>query len=514
MNGAESLVRTLVASGVDVCFTNPGTSEMHFVASLDAVPEMRAVLALFEGVAAGAADGWARMTGRPAATLFHLGPGLGNAIANLHNARRASTPMVNIVGDHATYHLQYDAPLASDLAGIARPVSGWFHSSSSARTVAADAARAVAAARTGAGQIATLVLPADTAWDEAAGPATPIAPPVAPVPDDAAIARVATLLRNGMKTAILMRGRIAQAGGLALAGRVAAATGADLLADTFMPRQDRGAGVVAVTRIPYFAEQATEMLAKYEQIVLVGAKPPVSFFAYPGKASWLAPEGCTFAVLAHEHEDAVAGMAALADVLGAPAQPAGISPLRIDEPSADRLNAYTAGNVIASLLPEGAIVIEEGGTSGGGAAAALATAAPHTALALTGGAIGIGMPLALGAAIACPDRKVVNLEGDGSGMYTLQALWSQARENTDTVTIVYSNRSYSILKVELGRVGAPVDGHATGPLFSLDNPALDWVSLAAGMGVEGSRATTLDQFRSQLASAMRVRGPRLIEVVL
>src|SRR5579859_4059193 len=291
MNGAESLVLTLAASGVDTCFSNPGTSEMHFVAALDSIEGVRPILGLFEGAVTGMADGYGRMAEKPACTLLHLGPGLANGLANLHNARRAQTPIVNIVGDHATYHAQYDARLASDIAGFARPVSGWVHSSPSARTVAADGARAVHAALSPPGQIATLILPADTAWNAADGPA-PALPRPQPAPvAGATVDFVAQALKSGKTSAILLRGAALKDEGLAAAGRIAVATGARLFCDTFAPRLARGAGRVAVERIPYFAEQIVETFATVEQLVLVGAKPPVSFFAYPGKPSWGLPEG-------------------------------------------------------------------------------------------------------------------------------------------------------------------------------------------------------------------------------
>ena len=169
MNGAESLVRTLVAGGVDVCFSNPGTSEMHFVAALDRVEGMRCVLGLFEGVVTGAADGYFRMKGTPASTLLHLGPGLANGLANLHNAKKANSGIVNIVGQHATHHIGYNAPLTSDIEGLARPMSAWVRTSPDAKSVSADGAAAIAAARSAPPQIATLILPADTAWNEADG---------------------------------------------------------------------------------------------------------------------------------------------------------------------------------------------------------------------------------------------------------------------------------------------------------------------------------------------------------
>ncbi len=514
MNGAESLVRTLVASGVEVCFSNPGTSELHFVAALDKVDGMRPILALFEGIATGAADGYGRMAGKPAATLLHLGPGLSNGLANLHNARRAGTPLVNIVGDHATYHAQYDAPLASDIAGLARPVSAWVHAATSAATVASDGARAVQAALAAPGQIATLILPADTAWLEAERPA-PKLPHLVPAPVTlAAVDGVARALRDGKKSALLIRGAALRGRGLVAAGRIAAKTGARLLCDTFAPRLERGAGIVAVERIPYFAEQIVDFLKDLEHLVLVGAKPPVSFFAYPGKPSWCVPAGCAIHHLAEPHEDSVGALEALAEALGAKGEPAGVAPLKRPERPSGKLNAYTAGQGIAFHLPENAILSDEAATSGAGTALFTATAPRHDHLALTGGSIGQGLPVATGAAVACPDRKVVCLHGDGGAMYTLQSLWTQAREKLDVTTVIFANKSYAILNIELMRVGAENPGPKALGMLDLRNPELDWLALARGMGVEASRATTAEEFADQFASCMKGRGPRLIEAVL
>jgi acetolactate synthase-1/2/3 large subunit len=514
MNGAESLVRTLVDSGVEVCFANPGTSEMHFVAALDRVDGMRAILGLFEGAVTGMADGYGRMAQKPACTLLHLGPGLANGLANLHNARRAATPIVNIVGDHATYHAQYDAPLASDIMGFARPVSAWVQSSPSALTVAADGARAVEAALQPPGQIATLILPADTAWNEAEGPSPALPRPVPAPAGEAAIARVAAALKSDKKTTILIRGAALKERGLLAAGRIAAKTGARLACDTFTARLQRGAGRVAVNRIPYFAEQIVEFFADTRQLILVGAKPPVSFFAYPGKPSWGLPEGCTIHHLAQAHEDGTQALEALADALGAPREPAHVAQLKTVESIADKFDQYAIGQVIARHLPEGAILSDEAATSGAGTALATITAAPHDQLSLTGGSIGQGLPVATGAAVAAPQSKVVCIHGDGGAMYTLQSLWTQARENLDVTTVIFANKSYAILNIELARVGAGNPGPKALSMLDLHKPDLDWTKLASGMGVEASRATNIKEFEAQFEAAMRGRGPRLIEAVL
>jgi acetolactate synthase-1/2/3 large subunit len=514
MNGAESLLRSLIASGVDVCFGNPGTSEMHFVAALDSVEGMRPILCLFEGVVTGAADGYGRMAGKPACTLLHLGPGLANGLANLHNARRASSPVVNIVGDHASSHARYEAPLTSDIKGFARPVSDWIHSSGSALTVGADAARAVQASLEGAGQIATLILPADTAWSQADGVASPLPAPRPALVGADTIERVAALAQSGVRTAFLLRGKALRGRGLEAAGKIAAKTGARLLSDTFAPRIERGAGRVTIERMPYFAEQAADFLAGIELLVLVGAQAPVSFFAYPDKPSWLTPEGCRIAILSHPHEDGTAALEALVDMLGAQRAVARTNALTAaDFSPGSTLDAASIMRTVAKHLPEGAIITEE-------ASMAMAysglteTAAPHDLLALTGGAIGCMMPVSIGAGIACPDRKIVNLQGDGSAMYTLQSLWTQARENIDIVTVIYANRGYKILANELARVGARTDGAQAASMFDLDNPSLDWVALAKGMGVEAVRAESARDFDAAFAHAMKRRGPMLIEAVI
>ena len=487
---------------------------MHFVAALDKVDGMRAVLGLFEGGVTGMADGYGRMAEKPAATLLHLGPGLANGLANLHNARRAATPIVNIVGDHATHHAQYDAPLASDVQGFARPVSAWVHSSASALTVAADGARAVQAAQQAPGQIATLILPADTAWLEAERPAPPLPKPQPAIVSDKAIEQAAGALRSGKRSMILIRGAALKEQGLRAAGRVAAATGARIACDTFAPRCQRGAGRVRLERIPYFAEQIVEFMKDVEQLILVGASPPVSFFAYPGKPSWCTPEGCRILHLAHRHEDGTAALEALAGALKAPREPAQVGAAAIPDLPVGALNPQTAGQVIAHYLPSGAIISDEGATAGGGVHRFAATMAPHDHLSLTGGSIGQGIPLATGAAVACPDRKVVCIHGDGGAMYTLQALWTQVRESLDVTTVIFANHSYAILNIELARVGAGEPGPKALSMLDLHNPELDWVKLATGMGMEASRASTLEEFASQFASAMKQRGPRLIELML
>ena len=512
MNGAEALVRTLVQSGVELCLTNPGTSEMHFVAALDRVTEMRPVLGLFEGVVSGAADGYARMAGKPAATLLHLGPGLGNAVANLHNARKARSPVVNLVGDHAVRHAAYDAPLSSDVATIAASVSGWVRRCEDRTQLASDAAEAVSAAQGPPGQVATLIIPADVAWSDGPGPAAPLPQnsPDGPEPD--AVRACAAALREG-PAALLLSGPALRSEGLAWANSAASATGAALFCDTFNARLERGAGIPPITPLPYFPEPALEALSQLRHLVLVGTQSPVAFFAYPESPSELAPPGCALHVLAPPGADANAALEALCDELGAAPVAAAAQEETPPNPPTGKLGPGSIGASLGALLPEGAIVSDESITSAATVFAQTRFAPPHDWLFLTGGAIGQGMPLATGAALACPERKVVCLEGDGSGMYTLQALWTQAREGLDVTSVVFANRTYGILAVELARLGVTEAGQRARTLLSVDQPALDWVSLAHGMGVPAQKTSTAGEFHAALETALAEPGPHLVEAI-
>ena len=513
MNGAQALIRTLAAAGVDTCFMNPGTSEMHFVAALDAVPEMHGVLALFEGVATGAADGFGRMADRPAATLLHLGPGLGNGLANLHNARKAQTPVVNIVGDHAMYHKPYDAQLESDIETVARNVSTFIRWSAKTDEVGADAADTVAAAYGPPGQVATLILPADISWSEGGQPAPEQAPRPRTLPNDSTVRAVANALRSDEPAILLVGGTACRAGTLALARAIADATGTKLLCETFPARIERGAGRASVERVAYLAEFATTQLEGARHIVLVDAKAPVSFFAYPDKASWLAPAGSDVHTLAGPTDDSAAALAALADELGISAGSATLQPLARPDLPSGALTAQTLCASLGALLPEGAIVSDEGNTSGLFAAGASAGAPAHDWLCLTGGAIGQGLPVAVGAAVACRDRRVIALESDGSAMYTLQSWWTMVREGLDVTTIICNNRSYAVLNMELNRVGAEA-GPKAREMLDLHQPDLDFVALAQGMGMPATRATTAEELNDQLARAVATDGPSLVEAVV
>ena len=510
MNGAESLVHTLLASGVDTCFANPGTSEMHFVSALDRIPGMRCVLGLQENIVTGAADAFWRIAGRPAATLLHCGPGLANGIANLHNARRAHSGIVNIVGDQATEHRPLDAPLTSDTEGLARFACNWVRTTASAQHVGRDAAAAVQAARTWPGQIATLVLPADAAWNDGGEPsdALPVPPPPQAAPR--AVDNAARALRSGEPALLLLGGRSLTAEALAAAHRIAAATGARMLTETHIGLIERGRGRVPIDRLLYRIDPAKTSLADIRHLILVNTGYPVSFFAYPGKSGRLAPPACQVHELARADQDGPAALRALVEALHAPeaplpevAPPAG--------PARGPLTREGVARTVAALLPENAIVMDEGSLFGGVLYPASYGAAPHSWMQQTGGAIGAGIPMAVGAALAAPDRRVISMQADGSGMYTLQGLWTQARENLDVTTIVLSNRKYAILIDELANVGAK-SGKTAQDMFSLADPELDWPAMAKGMGVEARRAESCEELADLLRASVRRSGPFLIEL--
>lgn len=512
MNGAQALIRTLVDAGVDTCFMNPGTSEMHFVAALDDVPEMKSVLGLFEGVATGAAEGYARIADKPAAVLLHLGPGLSNGLAHLHNANKGNVPVVNIVGDHATYHQQYDAPLQSDINTIAQAVSTWIRSSDDPATVAQDAAEAVAAAQGPPHQVATLILPADTCWLEAPGPAAAVAPAPRNTVSSATIATIADVLQSGEPVGLFIGGTALRVEPLTSANQITEHTGAKLLAETFPTRLERGAGRPQVERLGYLAEFAQMQLDGLKHLVLVDVRSPVSFFAYPDKASDLVPEGCTVHTLAGPQDDAVGALAALATALGVANNEVALQEATRPELPTGDVTAESFAAVLGALMPENSIIVDEGNTSGIFASGMTAGAPAHDWLCLPGGAIGFGLPVATGAAIAAPDRPVITLESDGSAMYSLQSLWTQARENLNVTTIILNNSSYAILNLELSRVGASAGGEKASEMLDLTRPNIDFVALSEGFGVPAVKATTAEEFAQALQRALDEDGPHLIEI--
>jgi acetolactate synthase I/II/III large subunit len=515
MTGADCLLETLAVNRIEVCFMNPGTSEMRFVSSLDRVAAVRGVLCLFEGVCSGAADGYARMTGSPAATLLHLGPGLGNALSNFHNARKARSPIVSIVGEHTRDHRKYDAPLSSDIAQFARAVSSYIRTVESLDCLGPAVSGAIHAAVQPPGCIATLIVPADISWLEAETIGAVVDRPRPSMPSSESITEAARLLRGSGSTGMILGGGSMSRRALEAAGRLAGATGIRVFADRGTPRVASGGGCFPVEKVPYFPEDASAALNGLTHLILVEAQPPVSFFGYPDTPGSPVPETCAVSVLATPEQDGAAALEALVEECGAqkallPTTDNARPTLPIESP----LTVDSMGQTLAALLPESAIVSDEMITASAAVVRYLMRAAAHDQLSITGGAIGQGLPVAVGAAIACPDRKVVALEADGSAMYTLQSLWTMARENLNIVTVIFANRRYRILDVEMRRTGATTIGARANEMLDLGRPDLDFVGLARGMGVPATRATTAQEFAQQFRAAVAEAGPRLIEAVL
>jgi acetolactate synthase I/II/III large subunit len=513
MTGAEAIIGSLAECGVTACFANPGTSEMHLVTALDREPRIRSVLCLFEGVATGAADGFARMSGVPALTLLHLGPGYLNGGANIHNARRAYVPMINLIGDHAVTHRELDAPLASDIAGLAAPNSRWMKSVDRVADAGAFAAEAFTASYGPPPGPVSLIMPADTAWTEGASLAAASSRPGLEAPDPAAVEDAAKAIRKAKRVTLLVNGTALHPGGIDVLARLSLA-GINILTDTFMARHVRGGGLYQAPRLPYFAEMAIDTLAGTDLLLLAGTKAPVAFFAYPNTPGRFTPQGAATISLGGPDTDSQAALDLLAQALDARKQVVVEYKHRPPPAVGDAFNAHTIGLSLAHYLPEGALISDDGVTSGLPIYRAMANAARHEWLGHTGGAIGQGMPVAVGAAIARPDVKTICLAGDGAGMYTVQSLWTMAREKLDVLTIVFVNHAYRILKIELARTGAGNPGPAANGMLSLGSPEIDWVKLAEGMGVEAEACSTPSQFNDALARAMTTRGPRLIAAII
>lgn len=514
MNGAESLVNTLADQGIDICFANPGTSEMHFLAALEN-PRMKSVLCLFEGVCTGAADGYYRMADKPASTLLHLGPGLANGLANIHNAKRASVGMVNIVGEHSASHLKYDPPLTSDIEGLARPLSHWVRRAESAGSIAWDAAIAVAKASEHPGQIATLILPGDTAWQDAGTPIVPKAKAsTRKAPDAARIDKIAEVLRSGEPALIILANKSTRGRALELAGKVQAGTGCRLGSQFFTARIERGAGRVPLERIPYAVPQGQAFLAGFKHLITVETKEPVAFFAYPGKPSLLKAPGTVVHNLADADEDSEAAFEMLIDALGLKGTAPRLQERIETPPPSGALNPQSIAHALAAALPEHAILVDESLTTGRESMGLTMGARPHDLINNMGGSIGYGTPVATGTALACPDRRTFCMVGDGSAMYTIQSLWTQAREQLPVTTIIFANNSYAILKAEYANMGAGTPGPQALAMIDIDRPTIDWVAMAKSMGVPGVSVSTAEDFHAQMVRSVNADGPVLIEVKL
>jgi len=516
MTGAEILIKTAIKAGIEVCFTNPGTTEMPLVCAFDAMPGIRPYLGLFEGCCTGAADGYGRMTDKPAMTLLHLGPGLGNGIANLHNARRGKTPVLNVIGEHATWHREANAPLTMDIATLAGPVSGWQRTCSTVDTVSRDTADAVAAALKG--QVACLIVPSDIQWSECPDKVIPLPNIPSPAIDKDSINCAAQALQTGRKAALILGGRALRKESLMAAARIKTRTGCDLLSERAPARIERGLGIPPTEVIPYFPRQALALLSRYQTVVLAGTGEPVTFFGWQGYSSRLLNDTQHICRINTDDKSLAQALEDLADALDAPgkndASVTGFSKMKKPGIPGGKLTAERAGIILAALQPEHAIIVNESITSGGAYLPLAVSSPPHTMMALPGGAIGYGMPCAVGAAIACPQRPVIGFQADGSALYTLQALWMQARESLNITTLICSNRSYNILNIEFARADVTNPGPYAQTLTDLANPAIDWVQISQGMGVPAVAVESCEDLANELKKALAEPGPHLIEMNL
>ncbi len=516
MNGAELLIKTAVAVGVKVCFANPGTTELPVVAALDKALEIKAYLGLFEGVCTGAADGYGRMLDKPAMVLLHLGPGLANGIANLHNARRARSPVLNVVGEHATWHRAADPPLAMDIESLARTVSGWWRTSKSVLDIPAEIRDAIHATRLG--QVATLIVPHD--YQLAECDEYPVKEPGNPFDplEPSSIEVAASRLRTSRRVALMLGGRALRESGLRAASRIRKKMGCDLIAPTLPGYMDRGRGLPTVERLPYFPERAADMVSRYEVFLFAGAPEPVTFFGYPGVRSRILADEQERIDLCTERQDVVEALESLADALGAPSHLASgdndrTKPKRLEIPAGE-LTAEKVCLTLAAIQPENAVIVDEAVTTGLSYFLLPTVLPPHTVMTVSGGSIGQGIPCATGAAIACPDRAVIDLQADGSALYTVQGLWTQAHEGLNVTTLICSNRSYRILQMELSRSGMDPFGPNTRALTELTSPPIDWVRIGQGFGVPGVAVNTAEDLARELNKAMIEPGPHLIEMLL
>ncbi len=513
MMGAQWMLKSAAAAGIEVCFANPGTTELPFVAAMDRATEIRPLLGLFEGVCSGAADGYYRIRRKPAMTLTHLGPGFANAIANFHNARRARSAIFNVIGEHMSWHVAADPPLASDIESLARPVSAGVWRADTPATLHNATVGALQGLQQRGG-IQTLILPMDLQEDPVQHSiAAPVAAQAAADYDAAAVATVAADITAGRKVLLYLGADALGEAALRRLARLAALPNVELVGETFPAASEHGRGLPAIKRLVALAEKAHPYLLGFERVAVLAAEPPVAFFGARGLPSHLGDPARMATVCGPGGRVAEALEELLARVRPA-AAPASTVQRVSDTDLGESLTPESASRVVAAHLPANAIVSAEGATLGFPFNALASQAERHTTIVLTGGAIGQGLPSAFGASVAAPDRKVVALQSDGSALFTIQALWSMAREGSDVVVILASNQRYNILINEMSRNGYALTSPPVRDLLNLARPAVDWQALSTSFGVPSNRVESVSALRRAFQAALAERGPRLIEVVL
>lgn len=513
--GADIMFDALYQGGARICFANPGTTELTMVSALARQTGIRSVLSLFEGVCTGAADGYFRVSGQVPLTLLHLGPGFANGIANLHNARRAGSRIINLIGDHASWHLSYDAPLTSDIESLASPVSREVIRMRSPAGITADVQSSFEATCRKEGGSATLIIPTDVI-DATVKPgsaqlraSTWQGANVA----DQIISDAAQKARNADEIIVLIGGNALDEAGIKAGAALAEKLGGRLLMEPYPAIVTLGGDLPQVERQAYFPDDVIAQMGD-ATVILAGSRMPISYFGYEGWPSQLVAEERLVRLAGPEH-DAVDALQRLAEILGAEAVS---SPEHKTANSvADGGASLTPASVIEELieqLPDGSIISLEGSTLGGPWLRSAHRARRHRVMTNTGGAIGQGLPCAVGAALAAPDVRVVSLQSDGSAQYTFQSLWTMAREKLNVTVIIAANHRYAILQTELARADAPLDDAVIADLTLLDRPRIDWVALATGYGVEAVRATTNDELAAALRYGLSLDGPLLIQAEL
>lgn len=517
VNGAEALVATLEACGVTACFANPGTTELEIVAALDRSAGIRSVPVLFEGVAVGAADGFGRMSGIPGAALLHTGAGFPNGLSAVLNAAKASSPSIAIVGDHPLAIREWNHVIASgvDIERVAAPYAKWVRRSR-LTTVGQDAADAFAAACSAPGGPATLVVPSDVAWSAGAEPGRPSAAQKPSPVSAEAVLQAAYALRLPGEAALVLHGEATvDPAALRAAADIAATTGCRVMARA--SRIVRGPDFLPVEFLPYSPMLAIEALKGIRHLVLVGAHPPIMPWTYPDRsAPMMADPECRIWTLARPEENVVDALTTLAAEIGgdrsrAAPQPApGMAPV----PASGTVTPDALAQSIAALIPENAIVIDESVTTGRSFYQVSAASRPHDWLRNLGGALGYGQPVAIGSAIACPDRKVIVLQGDGAAMYTPQSLWTIAHEGLNVLVVIFANRSYEVLRVDMRLRHQNVDGAVNHALTDLGTPAIDWAGLARSLGIRSARLDSMQAFNEAFAREAQTAEPALLEVIV
>ena len=514
MNGAAAFFKSIVDNGIDTIFACPGTSEMQVVDEVG-YSNLRVVLCLFENSVTGMADGYARMLDKPALGMVHVTCGLTNALANMHNARIANSRMIIFGGGVHVAH-EVNEPVHSMLQRqpyVAQIAAQCVIEARSPDQLAAAATQALKASNDGAGKIVYVYGPNNAVWGESSfqGKLTSSAEQRQRV-STATISSIADTLKAGKKTAFILDNLALREEGLEILGRIAEGAGGRLFREWLPSRIAMGAGRVRTETLPYGGAEGRELLSEFDQIVLVGAKIPVCPFSYENQPWVKIPENCNVHTLATADHDILAALEELATQLDLPEKASNRYNRKPGEPPTGPLSGNSIVQSLSILMPADSIVLDEAMLENVMFPLLMDGAAPFDFMAACpGGAIGAGPPVACGAAIACPNRKVILLEGDFSLMQGNTALWSMAQHNLDICVINYNNEGSASLSTELARVRQGEAQPKSIELLRIRKPTIDYAAMAESMGVPASRAETAEEFHLQLTKAMSTKGPHFID---